>query len=150
MKSRLVGACGAALAVIAGLALAPYSHVHPAGATPEHHPAAGDPGAAPVKHAHFAPHDRHHPEAPRHDEDAGDDHPDDEPIRQITSSNDFVFQAAGTFRDPAPAAVVQTVDVVPDVAAGTVVEIRLPPAHGPPGRSAGPARAPPTVPPAAL
>jgi hypothetical protein len=147
---RLLATSGAALAVITGLALAPHSHLHPAGTTAGHHPAQADPSSTPVKHAHFAPHDSHHadPVEP-FGKDPDDDHRRDGPTGQILPANDFLFQAADTPRDSAPAARVRAVAIVPDVTRGTAIGIPLPPAHGPPVRRPGPARAPPITPPAA-
>jgi hypothetical protein len=148
---RLLATSGAALAVIAGFALAPHSHVHPAGTTAGHHSAQGDSGSAPVKHAHVTPHHGHHadPVGPV-GRDPDDDHPEDEQGRQISPANDFLFQTVDTHRHPAPAVFVRAVAIVPDVTSGIATDILLPPAHGPPGRRPGPARAPPTIPPAAI
>ncbi len=139
------------MAVTYGLALAPYSHVHPAGTATDHHSERGDLATAAVRHAHFTPHDDHDaaPLGP-HEHGPDDHHRDDETAGQITPANDFLFQPVDTFQDPAPAALVQPLVLVPDVASGVAIQFGLPPVHGPPVAPRGPARAPPIAPPAAI
>lgn len=148
---RPTAACAAVLSIIAGFALSPYGHVHPAGTIAGHDGPDAAWGVAPVKHTHFTPHDADHLDPPDTVSGGVDDEHHEPGDRAIVSTADeFLFQAAESFRDPAPAAQVQIATVVREITTVTVIKALQPPAHGPPARRSGPSRAPPRTPPAAV
>jgi hypothetical protein len=138
-------------ALVAGLILAPYAHVHPAGSAPgsdAHHRHLG--GAA-VRHAHMTP----HTSAPSYALDAGvgdESAPAHEHDGHTVLSDPgaFAFQLKAGPRPPAPSVLAWMVNLVPPTMAVLVAPIFHPPGHGPPERLAAPPRAPPFTPPAAV
>lgn len=148
---RPTGACAAVLSIVAGFGLSPYGHVHSAGTIAGHDARHAGWVAGPVKHSHLTPHDTDHLDPPDIVGDGDDDEhhePGDQGI--VSTTHEFLFQAAESFQDPAPAVQVQIVAVVPEVTTVTVIKALQPPAHGPPDRRSGPSRAPPLTPPAAV
>jgi hypothetical protein len=127
---------GAALAVVAllcGLSVAPYTHVHHAidSVSDEHHPH-GDT----LVHTHAAPHSRQHAD---HSEPAGKQHGDE----QIWSVDSFVFQPPVPSPAPSPAALVLGEPHVQLTSTWSGVDRPQPKAHGPPVGSPCGLRAPP-------
>jgi hypothetical protein len=137
-------------AVLAGLVLAPHTHVHTAGTAPGSDAHHRHPGGAAVRHAHMTP----HASAPFYALDAreGDEsapaHDHDGPS-VLPDPGAFAFQLKAGPRSPTPSALAWIVSLVPPTMAMVVASVLHPPGHGPPERLAARPRAPPPTPPAA-
>jgi hypothetical protein len=137
-------------AVLAGLILAPHTHVHPAGTAPGSDADHRHLDRAAVKHAHMTP----HTSAPfyaldvREGDDSEPPHEHDGPTI-VSDPGAFAFQLKTGPRSPTPSVLAWIVGLVPPTIALLVASVFHPPAHGPPEGLAAPPRAPPFAPPAA-
>lgn len=138
--TRAITVLAAAAALVAGLALAPHSHVH----------LSADAGT--LMHAHLDAHAAGHPTASRHQhqDDVSHEHyasahdHDEGPL--LSASGGFVFPAAsGEARRVSPALACGTPPAGPERNAEFVLSWQ-PPAHAPPDASLLQARAPPVLP----
>ncbi len=145
---RALAASATVLAVLMGLALAPHSHVHPAGTRvgDDHH---HRPGRGVVKHAHLSAHlpAAHEPAALDHDK--GDAHHEHDRPQVVSAADEFVFRIADGPRGPAAADLAPADTVVPPAPSAMAAPALQPPAHGPPEGRSAPSRAPPSDPAAA-
>jgi hypothetical protein len=141
---RLLAALVTVPAVVAGLVLAPHSHVHPAGAAPGRDAHHRHVGTVAVKHAHVTPHTA--PVFPAvatsDDEVHQDDHEHEDPVALPTG--EFVWRVVGSPQSPAPSVLTAVARLVPPTAAVVLPTVFQPPAHGPPEGPPAPSRAPPS------
>ncbi|HUF23754.1 MAG TPA: hypothetical protein VMN81_06465 [Vicinamibacterales bacterium] len=141
--TRAISVMAAATALVAGLALAPHSHVH----------RSADAGA--LRHAHLDAHAAAHASGSRHHHHDGASHAhytpphdhDEGPL--LSAAGDFVFPAASGESRRVPLALACSTLLAAPERTAEVEQSWQPPAHGPPDVTLLPARAPPVLPAAA-
>jgi hypothetical protein len=140
---RTFAASIALLAVLSGLAFAPFTHVHPAGArTAGVHDDHRDGG---LRHAHVSTHEHAaQAETPRAHEGAGRHDHDTSAV--ALGAGDFVFTPVAGAHHPPPQALPPAPLVVAPLTTVSSAALFQPPAHGPPDDARLPARAPPHQP----
>jgi hypothetical protein len=146
---RLVAALVTVPAVVAGLVLAPHSHIHPAGAAPGRDAHHRHVGRVAITHAHLTPHAAAvlSAWAARDDEVHEADHEHEHPA--AISTGEFAWRLVGSAQSPAPSVLTVVTRLLPPTAIVIPPTALQPPAHGPPEGPPAPSRAPPIAPPAA-